>query len=247
MSVMKKLIVRNNSISAGFDQRFEYLISDYETNSKKGTYRYHENSNLYVAWEYYSLEQHLFDEFKKFEEIQSTLFFGADQSAPYFKKWIEATIPLNISRGSSSDRWLNTLSFWDASSEFWRNGRDVLYKKDLYSFYNNGSCDSDFSWRFVFDNFPYIYAYNYDLGTSDYTDENTRSIRILLEISWTILGIASGVIFLVGILIIRPTVSRIFREVEIVSDETYRTSSSHFSGDGGAYGCSKSICRVLLW
>lgn len=229
MSVMRKLIVRNDSIASGFDQRFYNLIAGYRASDYKETYVAHPRSGLYVPWEYATLEHQISESMDTFEKIQSSLFFSADQRATYFSKWIQGTVPLNISRGANADRWINTLSYFDASSEFWRNGRDVLYYKDLVTKYRNGTCDSDFSWRFVFDNFPYIYADSYDQGTSDYTTENTLRIKSLLNISWMILGISGGIVVIVGAFFIRPCVNTVFREFDLVRiglfyvcDMTYR-------------------------
>lgn len=216
MSVMRKLIQRNNSGTSGFDKRFEYLIPDYQTRPYKGKFVYHDSSASLVPWEYSYLDEELRSTFDRFEDVQFTLFFSADQSAPYFDKWIQSSVPLKIWMGINDTIWDNPLSFFDASSEFWRNGRDVLNYGDLVSMFRNGDCDNDFSWRFMFDNAPFVYGKAYDEGTSDYTIENTRRIQILLQVSWIILGVMGGMVLISGFFFIRPSVNAIFREVDMV-------------------------------
>jgi hypothetical protein len=65
------------------------------------------------------------------------------------------------------------------------------------------------------DNFAYAFAEAFDELTSMYTTQNTAKIYELLNIAWTILGVTIGIVVIIGIFFIRPSVGQVFREVDL--------------------------------
>jgi hypothetical protein len=188
-----------------------------EDGHKWGKYEQVPGKKVWIPSEYFDLKERLHHRIEEFIESQEDLYFSADQHSASFKQWIEPAITLDIYRGENLPRWNVSYSIWDASTEFWRHAEEMIQRKDVLELYKYEQCDTDFYWRFIFDNFPYIYGDAFDEATGDYTKENTNRIMSLLEIAWTILGATSGVVLLVGFFFIRPSVNMVFREVDLAT------------------------------
>ena len=68
----------------------------------------------------------------------------------------------------------------------------------------------------MLDNFPFTLANAFNSETEVYSLENRRSVEDLLKNGWIILGIASLMVVWIGLFLIRPSINKIFRELDLV-------------------------------
>ncbi|KAI9204734.1 uncharacterized protein BJ171DRAFT_599135 [Polychytrium aggregatum] len=153
--------------------------------------------------------------FTTFFNTQEALFFGSDMSTPSYSFWLTPWIRLVyfMNGNVTNSTWINYLSTWDASSEFWRMGREAV-GISASSFLSSAHYSNP-SWRFVMSNFPYTYANAYDKCTTMMVSDMQNGVQTVILAEWIALGAVGAILLLVGVFVFRPVLDTTFEETEL--------------------------------
>ncbi len=69
----------------------------------------------------------------------------------------------------------------------------------------------------MMDNFAFRYGERFDEVVEEYLEQKLVLIEELMSVKWVIFGVACAVLFIIAVFFIRPSISMVFYEFDLVS------------------------------